>query len=223
MAPDSPQSIRPTPLPSTIPCLWPSPDRGRTIAHRPGSPIWMAMPLGMRAEAPASRRSGASIIARRSMPADAIVAYSGSGKSLPETRIENDQLDRRRHARFRLVRGRGIQLRDALDQGGRQNALVGLPSSSRPPGHSSSSALSLHSKPRSTRRPDWRRSDRVPCAPACRGHSARDRWFRRQNQPGMDAGVWAERSARISGFCTSSRASEPPDFFNFEGDMACGR
>ncbi len=39
-----------------MPCLWPRPERGSTIAQRPGSPIWIAMPLAISALAPAFER-----------------------------------------------------------------------------------------------------------------------------------------------------------------------
>src|SRR5712692_8295841 len=49
--------MRPTRFPSTMPCLWPRPERGSTNAASPGSARLMAMPLGTSSAAP-----GASVI-----------------------------------------------------------------------------------------------------------------------------------------------------------------
>src|SRR5262252_8072520 len=61
-----------------MPCLWPSPERGRTTAASPGSPRWIAMPLGTSSDAPGASVSGWSRQARRSSPAAPAVAYCGS-------------------------------------------------------------------------------------------------------------------------------------------------
>src|SRR5690606_15944502 len=66
-----------------MPCLWPRPERGRSIAASPGSPMWIAMPVGTRWVSPGASVTGPSRQARRSMPAEPSVAYSGSGMSLP--------------------------------------------------------------------------------------------------------------------------------------------
>src|SRR5690606_38840864 len=75
---------KPVPLPSTMPCLWPSPDRGSTTAQRPGSPRCIARPDGTSAVSPGSSTRASSSAARRSRPALAAVAYSGSGHSVPK-------------------------------------------------------------------------------------------------------------------------------------------
>ena len=64
----------PARLPRTILCLCPSPERGSTTAQRPGSSMWSAIPLGIKCVAPGSQRSGALRQARRSMPADPLLA-----------------------------------------------------------------------------------------------------------------------------------------------------
>src|SRR5690554_6707071 len=61
-----------------MPCLWPSPERGSTIAARPGSARWIARPLGTSAVSPGCRVSGASTQALRSSPAAPGVAYAGA-------------------------------------------------------------------------------------------------------------------------------------------------
>src|ERR1700674_1348207 len=69
--------MRPTRLPRTMPCLWPRPERGMTIAASPGSSRWIASPEGTSAESPGRRVSGSSMHARRSSPAEPCVAYAG--------------------------------------------------------------------------------------------------------------------------------------------------
>jgi hypothetical protein len=57
-----------------MPCLWPSPERGRIIAASPGSARWIAMPVGTSTVWPGASTSGASTQARRSSPAEPLVA-----------------------------------------------------------------------------------------------------------------------------------------------------
>src|SRR6202020_146149 len=66
-----------------MPCLWPSPERGRTSAASPGSSMWMASPVGSNWVCPGASVTGASMQARRSMPAEPSVAYAGSGNCVP--------------------------------------------------------------------------------------------------------------------------------------------
>ena len=51
--------------------------------RHPGSPMWIAIPVGMSSLSPGPRSSGSSSMARRSSPAEPSVAYSGSGWSRP--------------------------------------------------------------------------------------------------------------------------------------------
>src|SRR5437660_484127 len=70
--------MRPTRLPSTMPCLWPNPERGMITAASPGSPRWIANPVGRSAASPGFNVSGSSRHALRSSPADPAVAYAGN-------------------------------------------------------------------------------------------------------------------------------------------------
>ena len=58
-------------------------ERGRITAAKAGSAIWIAIPVGISSVFPGARSSGASSMARRSMPAEPSVACAGSGIWLP--------------------------------------------------------------------------------------------------------------------------------------------
>ena len=88
-----------------MPCLWPSPERGRIIAARPGSPMWIARPVGI-----------SSVCARledeRRVEAGAQVEAGAAGgrigrQLLGDARVEDLQVDgghaRRRRATRREV------------------------------------------------------------------------------------------------------------------------
>ncbi len=57
-----------------MPCLCPRPERGSSIAARPGSPMWIDRPVGINAAWPGSSVIGVSMQARRSSPALPAVA-----------------------------------------------------------------------------------------------------------------------------------------------------
>src|SRR5579862_5891063 len=75
-----------------MPCLAPNPERGRTIAAKPGSPMWMAMPEGTSWLSPGWSVSGASRQARRSSPAAPGVPYWGSNSRILGSRIFTSSL-----------------------------------------------------------------------------------------------------------------------------------
>src|SRR4051812_30461202 len=84
--------MRPTRLPSTMPCLWPRPERGMSTAARPGSPRWIAIPVGTRELSPGRSVIGSSMHARRSSPAEPWVAYAGSCDRILSSRIRMSSL-----------------------------------------------------------------------------------------------------------------------------------
>ena len=68
--PGSPsRSARPD-CPSTMPCLWPRPERGSTIGGQPGSARWIAMPEWDQLGLAGLQLDRLSIQARRSRPAE---------------------------------------------------------------------------------------------------------------------------------------------------------
>src|SRR3569832_1133697 len=75
--------MSPTKLPNTIPCLWPSPERGNKTAASEVSAMCSAMPVGINWVSPGLSSSGSRRQARRSMPAAPYMAKCGSGNSLP--------------------------------------------------------------------------------------------------------------------------------------------
>src|SRR5258706_6747776 len=75
-----------------MPCLAPNPERGRTTAAKPGSPMWIARPGGSSWLSPGFKTSGASRQARRSRPAAPVVAYCGSISRILASRILTSSL-----------------------------------------------------------------------------------------------------------------------------------
>ena len=69
-----------------MPCLWPRPERGRISAAKPGSPMWIATPVGTSSVRPGWSSIGASIQARRSIPAEPGVAYAGRNGRIRSSR-----------------------------------------------------------------------------------------------------------------------------------------
>src|SRR5437868_5733449 len=101
-----------------MPCLCPSPERGRTTAASPGSARWIAMPLGTSSAAPGASVSGASMQARRSRPAAPALAYWGRLPRRRGSRILTSRV-------FKTMRRSAPRqhLRDVLDQLAREHDL----------------------------------------------------------------------------------------------------
>src|SRR3569832_2981804 len=75
--------MSPTKLPNTIPCLWPSPERGNKTAASEVSAMCSAMPVGINWVSPGLSSSGSRRQAQRSMPTAPTKTKNSSGNSLP--------------------------------------------------------------------------------------------------------------------------------------------
>ena len=76
-----------------MPCLWPSPERGRITAASSGSSTWIASPVGMSSRAPARKhqrrlQAGAQIQAGRT-----IGRVGGQRELPPDARIQDAHLE----------------------------------------------------------------------------------------------------------------------------------
>ena len=187
-----------------MPCLWPRPERGRIIAARPGSAMWIARPVGISCASP-GREHERRVEAGAQVEAGA--AGGRVGRHLPgDARIEDANVDRCRHAVGQAPRGRRAAISATSWRAERQ--LVGarqlaLAAARRP-------ASARCRRGRRSRARGWRRSAARSCVRQLLARMVRaGRCSRRRSRrrTAASAGARPRRGCRGS---RPARSSAPP-------------